>query len=663
MAKTKFERASGRPQRARTTRATWAGLSVRTDNHFRKAARNASGGHPLFANLKKTKGIRNYPAQGVASIMATKTRTAGTHSHHRFGLFCVALIAVVTIGGARAMAQGTPAVSQPAATQPAVSQPTSAVSRTAKAITFRRGAGTIKVPLHGTTLMPQGSGEVNVENKSNRTEIDAKFENMEDATKFGFEYLTYVLWAVSPEGRAVNLGEIDLKNGSGAVKAITDMQIFAMVVTAEPYFAVSQPGDEVVLENSEMPGAESISATYQLLPQGAYSSSNTKIDDLIFGIDRKTPTELFEARNAVRIANNANASKYAADVLAKASQQLQTAEEAYRQKRDKTIVVSMARDAIQTSEEARVMSVKAKADEDAQAKAAAEKQAADERAAKARADAEAEAAQLQAAQQARQEAEAAKAEAERAKQEALEQAAQAAKAQQEAEQARQAAIADQQAALAQKQDALAQKQAAETAAEQAREAAAKADAEQQAAVAQKQDALAQKQAAEAAAEQAREAAAKADAEKADLRKQLLAQLNSILQTNDSARGLIVNMSDVLFDTGSFTLKPTARETMAKISGILLAHPGLTLQVEGYTDSMGSDDFNQQLSERRAGSVRDFLIAEGVSAASITSKGFGKADPVASNDTVEGRQHNRRVEIVVNGDSIGGPMALAQQPTP
>ncbi|HKQ85345.1 MAG TPA: OmpA family protein [Candidatus Acidoferrales bacterium] len=544
-------------------------------------------------------------------------------------ILCLGIVTVLGLTTPRATAQ--------AQTAPTAAAANPGVSRTAKAITFRRGTGTIKVPLRGTGLMPQGVGEANVENKGNRVEIDAKFQNMEDATKFGFEYLTYVVWAVSPEGRAVNLGELQLKNGNGEVKAMTDMQIFAVAVTAEPYFAVTQPGNEVVLENSEMPGAENISATYQLLPQGAYSSSNTKIDNLIFGIDRKTPTELFEARNAVRIANNANASQYAADVIAKASQQLQSAEEAYRQKRDKTAVIAMSRDAIQTAEEARVISVKKKAEEDAQAQAAAEKQAAEERAAKARAEAAAEAAQLEAAEQARQQAEAAKADAERAKQEALAEAAQAAQAKAEAEQARQAALAEQQAALAQKQDALAQKQAAE-----------------------------------AEAQQAREAAAKADAEKADLRKQLLAQLNSILQTNDSARGLIVNMSDVLFDTGSYTLKPGARETMAKISGILLAHPGLTLQIEGYTDSVGSDDYNQQLSEQRAASVRDFLAQEGVPASSITAKGLGKADPVASNDTPEGRQRNRRVEIVVNGASIdattpsaavpaAAPPALAQQP--
>jgi outer membrane protein OmpA-like peptidoglycan-associated protein len=500
-----------------------------------------------------------------------------------------------------------------------------AASRTAKAMTYRRGGGAVKVSLHGTDLMAEGTGEAKVENKGNRVEIEAKFENIEDATKFGLEYLTYVLWAVSPEGRAVNLGEVQIKNGNGQVKAITDMQTFAMVVTAEPYFAVTQPGDEVVLESAGGAGGEEITATYSLLARGVYSSSNTKIDNAIFGIDRKTPRELFEARNALRIANNANAGKYAAAVMAKANEQLQAAEDSYRNKRDNKIVISQARDAVQTAEEARVISVKQKADEDAQAQAAAEKQAAEERAAKARAEAEEEAKRLQEAEQARKDAEAAQAQAERMKQEALAAAAEAAKAKAEAEQARQAAVAEQQAALAQKQDALAQKAAAE-----------------------------------AEADKARQAAAKADAEKADLRAQLRAQLDAVLQTTDSARGLIVNMSDVLFDTGSYVLQPGAREKLAKVSGILLAHPGLTLQIEGYTDSVGSDEFNQTLSEQRAGSVRDFLIDQGVLASSITAKGFGKAQPVASNDTPEGRQRNRRVEIVVNGDSIGTPSAMATQ---
>jgi len=499
------------------------------------------------------------------------------------------------------------------------------VSRSVKAITYRRSGGAVKTPLHGTDLMAGAGGEASVENKGSRVELDVKFENVQDATHFGFEYLTYVLWAVSPEGRAVNLGEVAVKNGSAQLKAMTDMQTFALVVSAEPDFAVSQPGDEVILENAATAGGQAVTATYELIGRGAYSSSNTKIDNAIFGIDRKTPTELFEARNAVRIANNANAAKYAADVIARANQQLQLAEDAYRGKRDTKTVVSLSRDAVQTAEEARVISVKQKAEEDAQAQAAAEKRAAEERAAKARADAEAETQRRLAAEKAEKDAEAAKAEAERMKQEALDAAAVAAKAKEEADQARQQAEAEQQAALAQKQDALAQKAEAE-----------------------------------AEADKARQAAARAEAEKAQMRAQLLAQLNSILQTNDSARGLIVNMSDLLFDTNSYVLQPAARETLAKISGIVLAHPGLSLHIEGYTDSTGSDELNENLSAQRAESVRDFLTEQGVSPSTITAKGFGKANPVASNDTADGRQRNRRVEIVVNGDIIGSSSVLAVQ---
>jgi outer membrane protein OmpA-like peptidoglycan-associated protein len=499
------------------------------------------------------------------------------------------------------------------------------VSRTTKAVNFRRAGGSTKLDFQGTELLQGASGEAKVESKSNRIEIDAKFENLEEATKFGLEYLTYVLWAVSPQGRAVNLGEVALNHGNGHVKAISDMQTFGMIVTAEPYFAVTQPGNVVVLENV-IPAdtkVENIDARYELLGRGIYSSSNTKIEGAIFGIDRKTPLELFEARNAVRIARIALADKYAASIMNKADQQLKGAEDVYRSGRDKKSVDAAAREVVETAEEARVMAVKQKAEEDANAAVAAEKRAALEREAKARADADAETRRRQEADQARAAAETAKAEAERMKQEAEQAAQDAARQKQEAEQARAAAMEQQQVAQA----------AAEQAARD--RAAAQAD-----------------------AEKARQAAAQAEAEKAQLRAQLLAQLNSILQTRDSARGLIVNMSDVLFDTGSYTLKPGAREKLAKISGIVLAHPGLNLQIEGHTDSVGTDEFNQQLSERRADSVRDFLAEQGVPGSAISARGFGKTQPVASNDTAEGRQRNRRVELVVNGDAIGNGDASA-----
>jgi outer membrane protein OmpA-like peptidoglycan-associated protein len=287
------------------------------------------------------------------------------------------------------------------------------------------------------------------------------------------------------------------------------------------------------------------------------------------------------------------------------------------------VIDSASRDATETAEEARVMAVKQKAEEDAQAKIAAEKQAALDREAKARADAAAEAQRRQQAEQERLQAEQAKAEAERMKQEAQQAAQEAARQKQEADAARQAALA--------------QQQAAENQAQQAAQARA---------------------AAEVEAQKARQAAAQAEAEKAQLRAQLLQQLNAVLQTRDSARGLIVNMSDVLFDTGSSTLKPGAREKLAKISGILLAHPGLSMQIEGHTDSVGSDEFNQELSGRRADAVRDYLAQEGVPASTMTARGFGKTQPVASNDTPEGRQRNRRVELVVNGDAIGNSASSA-----
>ena len=468
--------------------------------------------------------------------------------------------------------------------------------RTIRAVNYRRAGTTTRISFRSTDPNQIASGESEVKNKGSRVEIEARFMSLEPATRFGLQYLTYVLWAVSPQGRAENLGELALKNGGGEVKAITEMQTFGMIVTAEPYFAVTQPGTSVVLENLAGEEGQPVEARYELLGPEAYSSSNTRIENAIFGVDSKTPLALFEARNAVRISRNAAADKYAGPSLSKAEQQLQTAEDAYRQRRDRKLVEAAARDAVQTAEEARVMAVKARAEEQAQAKIAADKRAAEEREAKARADAAEEARRREAADEARAQAEAARADAERLKQ--------------EAEAARAAALADQQAALE------------------------------------------QKKAAEADAERARQAAARAESEKADLRAQLLNQLNSILQTRDSARGLIVQMSDVLFDTGSATLKPGAREKLAKISGILLAYPGLNLQIEGHTDSVGGDEFNQQLSERRADSVRDFLAEQGVPASSITARGFGKTQPVASNDTAEGRQRNRRVELVVNGDAIG-----------
>lgn len=495
------------------------------------------------------------------------------------------------------------------------------VSRSTKAVNYRLRGDDVKVDFRGTDLMAGAMGEAKVSGKKSHVEIDAHFENLDDPTKFGLEYLSLVLWAVSPEGRAVNLGELVFDHTNSRVKAITDMQTFGMIVTAEPYFAVNQPGNMVVMENMIPAGSrqENIEAKYELLGRGTYSSTNTHIQDAIFGIDRKTPRSLFEARNAVRIARIAGADKYASAIVAKADGQLRAAEDAFQHKRDKGTIDSLARETVGTAEEARVMAVKQKAEEDAQAKAAAEKKAAEGREAQARLEAEAEAKRRADAENARQEAEVARQQAEAAKAEAM-------RMQQEAEKARQEAEAA-------KAQAVAQQQALAVEADKARKAADEADRLRQ----------------------------QAEKEKADLRAQLLSQLNAVLATRDTARGLIANMSDVLFKTGSFELLPGARERLAKVSGIVLAHPGLHLDVEGHTDSVGGDEYNQTLSERRADAVRSYLVQQGIGEATIVARGFGKTSPVASNDTPEGRQQNRRVEMVISGDAIGTSTAAASVP--
>jgi outer membrane protein OmpA-like peptidoglycan-associated protein len=496
---------------------------------------------------------------------------------------------------------------------PAAQQQGSAqvVSHTAKAFSYSR-AGSTKLDMRGTDAMPQASGEAKVQSRTGRTDVEVKVANLDAATSFGLEYLTYVVWAISPQGRAANLGEMVLDHGSGKLKATTELQTFGLLVTAEPYFAVTQPSSIVVLENAARPDTvgkeEQIEFTYELIGRGAYASTNSRIKDAIFGIDPRTPLELFEARNALRIARGAGAEKYAAAALTRADQSLDQAESAYRQK-NKTSVVSSARDAAQNAEEARVMSLKQQEKERLERESA-------EREAAAKAQADAEARRRQQAEVERQQAEAAKAEAERMREEAEAAAEEAAKAKEEAEAARAAALQQQQLL-----------------AEQAEKS-------------------------KHAAEEAERLRQEAEKEKAEMRARLLAQLNAVLETHDTARGLIANMGDVLFETAKYELKPVARERLAKVSGILLAYPGLKVQVEGHTDSVGSDQYNQQLSEQRAGAVREYLVQQGVGDASITAQGFGKSQPIASNDTPEGRQKNRRVELVVSGDAIDKPSETA-----
>ena len=523
------------------------------------------------------------------------------------------------------------------------------ISRNVQAVNYRHRSGATKVDFAGTDLMPSANGQAKVESKRGSIEIEVEFGNLQKPTTFGNEYLTYILWAISPEGRAVNLGEVLLGDtGRSKLDVTTDLQAFALIVTAEPYYAVRQPSNLVVLENvvrEDTKGTtQAVNAKYELMERGGYIPTGYKFDPVV--LNAKLPLEFFEARNALRIAQSEGAEKYASDSYQHAVQLMNKADEYATQKHvPKKRLIAVAREAVQTAEDSRAIAVK-KMDEERQAN---ERQAAAD--AQTRAQAQADEATRQ-KEQAQSEAALAAAGAAKAKSDMADsQAASAiavAAAQADAEKARLAALAESEQAR-KAADADAAKAKSDMADSQAASAIAMAAAQA--------DAEKARLAALAESEQARKAAAEqAEREKQELRNKLAVQLNLILETRDSARGLIVNISGVLFDTGKYTLRPGAREKLAKVSGIILAYPSLKLEVEGHTDSVGTDEYNMKLSENRANSVRDYLVQQGINTSSIAARGFGESQPVATNDTAAGRQQNRRVELVVSGDVIGTPIA-------
>jgi outer membrane protein OmpA-like peptidoglycan-associated protein len=521
--------------------------------------------------------------------------------------------------------------------------------KVAKAISYQHRSGATKIDFGGTALMPNAHGEAKVESKKGYIEVQVEFRNMTEPTQFGAEYLTYVLWAITPEGRASNLGEI-LRGGgtSGKLDVTTELQVFGLVVTAEPYFAVSRPSDVVVMENVIRPDTkgtiELIDAKYELLQRGQYQHLANVLDLKVNGT---IPLELYEARNAVNIARTSGADRFATDTFQKAQSNLKQSEAYHARNAGSKPVTMTARQAVQIAEDARAIAVKRQDDDllaaERQAGAAREARAENATAraenATARAESATANAQSETARIAREAATArltAQAEADRAKRESD---ARAAAAQAEANRLRQDNDAKTAAALSEA-DRL--KQQNDLLAANSRTEADRLKREND-----DQRALAQGELDRVAGDKRQ-----LELDKTALRAQLLLQFNTILQTRDTARGLIVNMSDVLFDTGKFTLRPEAREKLAKVAGIVSGHPGLRLDVEGHTDNVGGDEYNQKLSEERGGSVRDFLIGQGMARTSVASAGFGKTQPVASNETVSGRQQNRRVEMVVSGEIIG-----------
>jgi outer membrane protein OmpA-like peptidoglycan-associated protein len=540
------------------------------------------------------------------------------------------------------------------------------VERTTKAVNYNHRSGSTKIDFRSTALLPGASGEATVESKQGVIKIDARMEKMQPATKFGPEYLTYVMWAITPEGRATNIGEVLLNGDKSKLDATTELQSFALIVTAEPYFAVTQPSDVVVMENSirqDTTGTiEQVDAKYELLQRGQYTLNVNPADIKAVNLNSKVPLELYEARNAVQIARWTGAEKYAPETYRKATDGLQNAEGYLKGKAGRKPIGTVARESVQMAEDARIITVK-KIDEERLAnerQAAADRETLAENArAAAQADAERTARDAETARvAARAEAdrvtlentatmEAARNEAERARRD---HAAQMAAAQAEADRLKIAGDAQMVAAQTEADRLKRENDAQMLTAQNEADRLKSANAAQMAAAQNEADRLKQENDAQRASAQAE--LDRAAAEKTALRAQLLSQFNAVLQTRDTARGLIVNMSDVLFDTAKFSLRPLAREKLAKVAGIVSGHPGLKLDVEGHTDSVGGDDYNQKLSEQRGGAVRDYLVEQGMAGSSVTAKGLGKGEPVASNDTAKGRQQNRRVEIVISGDVIG-----------
>jgi outer membrane protein OmpA-like peptidoglycan-associated protein len=469
------------------------------------------------------------------------------------------------------------------------------VSRSLCAVNYQHRSGPTKIDFRGTVLLPAAYGEATVESKKGRIEIDAKLNRLEAPQRFGREYLIYVLWAITPEGRALNLGEVvPGRSDKADLHVTTDLQVFGLMVTAEPYFSVSRPSDVVVLENVVRPdtigGIEEVNAKYELMPRGQYIYNVQPSD--IRAMDAGTPKvsmdkyealiELYQAQNAIQIARSLGADSYAPETYNKAVQLLGQAQDLEARKMGMRAVVTAARDAAQTAEDARAITVKRRDNErlaqEQQATALAENRAQEA--------------------ESRAEAERARAESERT-----------AKEQAQAEAARANQLAQQ--------------------AQAARDAVA----------------------IQIAANQADTERHGAQADKQALRAQLLRELAPILDTRDSPRGLLITMPDSLFQ-GPSTLRSGALNELSQIASIMRTYPGLYLEVDGHTDNLRSDAYDQQLSEQRSATVRDVLVRDGIPPNAIVIRGFGKTRPLLSNDTPAGRAENRRVELVISGDPIG-----------
>lgn len=468
------------------------------------------------------------------------------------------------------------------------------VENTVVAINYQYRQGPTMIDFRGTVLMPQAKGEATVESKRGRTEIDANFEHMLPTQRFGREYLTYTLWAVTPEGGVRNIAEIVPGPSDKAhLHVSTDLQAFGLIVTAEPYSATRHPSNVVVLENRVRPDTEGkieqVHAKYELMPRGEYTWQEPAQLGLAaanaprVSMDRyEAILELYEAQNAIGIARAADAEHYAPQTFAKAEQLYDSAKNLESGKASSKLTVQDAREAVQTAEDARMIAERRRKEETL---ASARIEAADSRQALAQAEQE--------AQRARSEADAAHVEA-------------------DAEHAA--------------------RERAEADAEAARAQAARADAIARAVPVQPQITIVQRG---------------PDTRKSDLRIGLLEQLNGVVSVRDTSRGLVATLPNSAFDES----RPHAAVSrqLVRVAAIVQAHPGLRVDVEGHSDTSGGE----AMSSERAEEVRRALISQGLAEGRVTAHGLGDARLFGPNTTEAGREANRRVEIVISGDPIGG----------
>ncbi|SPF35064.1 OmpA/MotB domain protein [Candidatus Sulfopaludibacter sp. SbA4] len=471
------------------------------------------------------------------------------------------------------------------------------IERTVKAVDYEYRGGPTPVDFRGTVLLPQAKGDAMVESKAGRTEIDARFQRLQAPTRYGAEYLTYVLWAITPEGHAKNLGEVLPGSSDHAhLHVTTDLQAFGLIVTAEPYSAVRQPSDVVVMENEIRPDTmgriEEVQAKYELLPRGHYTynvpagfqSAEAQAERL--PMDRyEALLEVYQAQNAVQIAQAAGADRYAPDTFAKAEELFRVAQQNQMQKADRSTIVTEARRAAQTAEDARAITIKRKQDEEL---AQARDQAAREQELRARAEADAQRAQSQASADRMQ-------------------------------------LEEERAARAR----------AETEAAAARAVPLPPTVQPPVVVVQTEPA---------------QPSASVDPQKTGTRVQLLQELSSAGMARDTPRGLVVTFPDA--DFRGTALSPDVYGGVSRIASIVAAHPGLYVEVDGHTSEGGSESRDQAFSYERAAAVREALVRSGVPVTAISSRGWGSSRPLVSNSSAAGREQNRRVEITISGDPIG-----------